>query len=258
MKRIVGLLVLMGLAACASAGEPVIRLRADSWAPYNGDGASDRPGYAIEIAKAVFGKAGYTVDYTCEGWSWSRAIEECRRGAVEGIVCATRREIPDFIFPSESVGLDHNVFYVRKGSAWRYAGPDSLATVCLGAISDYGYGETVAVYVDAHKADEARIQLVEGEDALALNAGKLLEGRIDVLVENAAVFAAYVADANLADKFEAAGETPEREDLYIAFSPAHPDSATYADILTKGIAELRASGELARILARYGVADWAK
>ena len=36
-----------------------ITLRADEWSPFNGDPASDRPGYLIEIANRIFSKAGH-------------------------------------------------------------------------------------------------------------------------------------------------------------------------------------------------------
>ena len=50
----------------------------------------------------------------------------------------------------------------------------------------------------------------------------------------------------------------DAEPIYIGFSPAMPASATYNAQLEDGIAALRASGRLAEILSRYGVADWAE
>jgi polar amino acid transport system substrate-binding protein len=44
--------------------------------------------------------------------------------------------------------------------------------------------------------------------------------------------------------------------LYIAFSPSDPRSPAYAALLSEGVVRLRASGRLAAILARYGLADW--
>jgi polar amino acid transport system substrate-binding protein len=42
----------------------------------------------------------------------------------------------------------------------------------------------------------------------------------------------------------------------VAFSPAIKESARYAEILTKEMKAMRASGELAAILGRYAVDDW--
>jgi len=44
--------------------------------------------------------------------------------------------------------------------------------------------------------------------------------------------------------------------LFIAFSPKNPKSQEYAKLLSEGTAALRASGELRKILAKYGLSDW--
>ena len=46
--------------------------------------------------------------------------------------------------------------------------------------------------------------------------------------------------------------------LYIAFSPQLPKAKEYARILSEGMNELRASGELQAILSQYGLTDWRK
>ena len=43
---------------------------------------------------------------------------------------------------------------------------------------------------------------------------------------------------------------------YIGFSPENPKSEEYARILDQGMRELRASGELEKILQKYGMSDW--
>ena len=45
-------------------------------------------------------------------------------------------------------------------------------------------------------------------------------------------------------------------DLFISFAPGHPKSQEYAKILDLGMAEMRKSGRLKVILARYGLKDW--
>ena len=46
------------------AGDPVVRLCADQWMPYNGDPADAKPGYVIELAKTIFEAKGLKVEYT--------------------------------------------------------------------------------------------------------------------------------------------------------------------------------------------------
>ena len=58
-----------------------------------------------------------------------------------------------------------------------------------------------------------------------------------------------------AGAFDVAGELGDSE-VFIAFSPAKKESAEYAKILTDGLKKLRETGELKKILAKYGLEDW--
>lgn len=59
----------------------------------------------------------------------------------------------------------------------------------------------------------------------------------------------------LKGKIITAGSMP-LEKIYIAFSPEIKDSQRYAQILSKGIKELRKSGRLKEILSKYDLMDW--
>ena len=243
--------ILISAAACF-AGD-TITLRADIWDPYNGDPASDRPGFMIELAKAVFEKAGYTVDYQVEGWSWDRSVEEAKKGNIDGIVGAAKSDAPDFIFPSVALCKQRMFFFVKKGNPWRYAGVDSLAPVKLGVISGYTYVDDIDVYIEANKDNEDRVQSVQDDNALELNLKKLAAGRIDTLIEDAAVFNSKAKALGIADQFESAGLAGPEDECYIAFTPAKPSSAKYAELLAAGIKEMTASGELQKLLDKYGI-----
>jgi polar amino acid transport system substrate-binding protein len=45
-------------------------------------------------------------------------------------------------------------------------------------------------------------------------------------------------------------------DFYVGFAPHNPESAARAKLLAQTMTELRSSGQLAKILARYGLSDW--
>ena len=74
---------LVGIAACffcssllaqtAAPTAKTITLAADEWCPYNcAEEDKAKPGYMIEIAQAILGKAGYTVEY--KTMAFQRAI----------------------------------------------------------------------------------------------------------------------------------------------------------------------------------------
>ena len=230
-----------------------ITLRADIWDPYNGDPASDRPGFMIEVARKVFEKAGYTVDYQVDGWTWERSLEEAKKGSIDGIVGAAKSDAEDFVFPSEALCKQRMSFLVKKGNAWRFSGVDSLSSIRLGVISGYAYDDDIDAYIEKNKDNEDLIQSVQDDNALELNIKKLAAGRIDAVIEDAAVFNTKARSLNLDGQFELAGDASSDDELYIAFSPAKPSSTRYAEVLTAGIKEMKASGELQQLLDKYGI-----
>jgi polar amino acid transport system substrate-binding protein len=230
-----------------------ISLRADLWDPYNGDPASARPGFMIEVAKAVFEKAGYTLDYQVKGWTWDRSMEEAKNGKIDGIIGAAKSDAPDFIFPEEALCKQRMAFFVKKGNPWRFSGVESLSSIKLGIIGGYAYDTEVDNYIKKNLANEEAIQTIQDDNALELNIKKLAAGRIDALIEDTAVFNSKAKALGMADQFEGAGVAGGEDDLYIAFTPAKDTSRKYADILAAGIKEMKASGDLQKLIDKYGI-----
>lgn len=253
-KRFFLCLVCALLAASNAYGGDVITLRADIWEPYNAEPESSKPGYMIEVVKAIFTKAGYTVDYQCKGWTWERSIEEAKNGRIDGIVGAALEDAPDFIFPEETFINQQMTFFVKKGDTWRYKGIASLENINLGVISGYAYDDEVDEYIEKNSGKE-NVQAIKNANALELNIKKLEAGRIDATIEDASVFAMKVASLGMNGKFEEAGMAGEAGNITIAFSPAKETSKKYAEILSKGLKEMRASGELKKILDKYGLKE---
>ncbi len=246
--------ILVALSPAAGLAD-TITLRADEWCPYNCEPGSDKPGYMVEIARAVFEPMGHIVDYDLT--NWSRSIMQVRRGRIDGIIGAMKSEAPDLVFPDIETGFAGAAFFVRKGFAWRYTGINSLEKVALAVIQDYGYGK-IDSYLETHRGTPKVITTV-GEDALAINIRLLLKGRVDAVLENEAVFRNTATDMGVLAEIDHAGddgETGENNFVYIVFSPKNPQSAAYAKALGEGMRTLRTSGRLAEILARYGLSDW--
>lgn len=243
------------LSAIPATQAATITIVADEWCPYNCEPGSDKPGYMIEIAQKVLGGAGHTIDY--RNMPWSRAIEESRKGSFDAIVGAAEGDAPDFVFPKTSLGTSSNVFIVSKGSDWRFADMSSLEGVSLGTIRDYSYGDELDAYITKHEKDSSRIQIASGDTALDTNVKKLKAGRIGTAVEDRNVVEYFLASTGQQDQFEVAGDLGE-DPLYIAFSPQTKDGAEYARLLAEGVESMRASGELATLLKKYGLQDWKK
>lgn len=234
-----------------------ISIRADEWMPHNGIPGSDKPGYMIEIAQVIFGKKGHTVDYAI--FPWNRAVKQARKGKINAVVGAFKTDTPDFIFPDMEQGVSKLAFFVKKGTEWKYTGVDSFKSIILGVIDAYSYGEEIDKYVKDNEESE-KLTVIFGEEALEQSVKMLLSDRITVFVEDAAVMQHYLNKINnqeivLAGLVGSEEYTPD-DYIYISFSPKNPKSKEYAKILSDGMKELRASGELEAILKKYGFSDW--
>lgn len=242
---------LLGALACTATHADTVTIRADHWYPMNGTPGAANPGFMIEIAQQALAKGGHTVDYAL--MPWERALYSAQKGQIDCVVGAYKSDAPDLLFPENSQGIDTVAAYVKKGSAWRYSTLDALKSIKLGAISGYGYGDTIDAYIEKNPQS---VQLTVGDTALDQNIKKLAAGRIDALIESPAVFDTKLKELKLEGHFEQAGTLSDVENLYIACSPVKESSKTYVKLISEGTEALRQSGELAKILEKYGLKDW--
>ena len=229
-----------------------ISIRADNWFPMNGDPNSATPGYMIELATRIFGDAGHTVDYRT--MPWERAVSSVREGKFDCVVGAYTDDAPDFVYPAESWGLDEAKFYIQKGDKWRYTGLDSIASIKIGLIGGYAYDEAFDKYIEEN--NKGNYQFIKGDNALENNIKKVLAGRLTATVESPPVMQAKLKHMGLEGEIISAGDLGEASNIYIACSPAKSSSKVLMDLVDEGTNKLRQSGELQKILDKYGLKDW--
>jgi len=138
-----------GLVAVTASAE-TLRLRADLWLPYNGDPAAEHPGFAIELAKAIFEPQGIKVDYQI--MPWVDALEAARAGKIDGVIGAGSAELKGLTAPQESIGEPRVVLLVRKDNPWQFDSNASLKNVRMGVIEGYTYWDSLDEYIKANKA----------------------------------------------------------------------------------------------------------
>lgn len=231
-----------------SAAE-TITLRTDAWCPYSCEPSAERQGILVDVARKIFEKAGYVVDY--RELNWKRAIKEVRQGKYDGLVDAYETDAPDFIFPNEHIAISKMCFFVRPEKEWKYNGLESLRNVSLGVINGYSYGEILDRYIEINKKTNS-VQVSAGINVLKRNIMKLDKKRIDVVVEDHAVMGDFVQRNPNFENLKNAGCLPG-EKVYIAFSPAKETSTVYADLIDAGIVAMRKNGELKVLFQSYGL-----
>lgn len=227
-----------------------ISIRADYWYPMNGDPTSEKPGYMIELAKAIFEPQGITVDYQLK--PWSRSIQETRIGKSDCVVGAYKVSVPDFIFPKQHWGLDQTLFYTLANDDWRYLGDvRALDKRKMGVISDYSYGK---------KLDEIFIKInaqsAKGDNALETNIKKILTGRIDTMIESHYVMANKLMEMQLSDKIISAGDTQQGAPMYLACTPNTTRTQKFITLVNQAMPKLKVSGQLQKILSTYNIESW--
>ena len=254
IKRSLATLVFFRFLLANQVVAATITLAADEWPPFNNKPNSQNEGYLVDIARQVFAERGFTVEYITV--PWKRAVEMTRVGQFNGAIGASKTDAAGFVFPAEEMARNTLTFYVRKGFAWRFTGPQSIEQIRLGTIAGYDYRQWLLEYIAKHQDNANRVQVLHGEDALQRNLVKLLDGRIDVVVDTEAAIRYVAKEMGVLSQISCAGYGQEAAYIYIAFSPSIPESEKYAEILSAGIRELRRSGKLFAILDKYGLTDW--
>ncbi len=230
-------------------------MAADPWPPYNFAVGEKQKGFLVDIAEAVFAQHGFEIKYI--NIPWTRAKRDCEDGLIDAVVGTSHADGPRFIFPKEEQGLSHFHVFTKKAHPWKYTGPESILQVRTGIALGYGYEPALDTVIEKH-VGHPNLCVAAGEFPLKDNMHKLKAGLIDAFLDDKIVFT-HMAQTGILSISDYNMQPVSQPDFtYIAFSPSpkKPDSKKYADIMGKGTEELRASGELARILAKYGLVDW--
>jgi len=249
LPLVFGLLALSSLTASAQAK---LRVRADSWMPFNGSPTDEKPGYVVEILRAIFEPEEIKLEYaTCD---WTEALETVRAGKIEAVIGANATEAEGLLLPKETVGIPRTALIVLKSNPWKYENLGSLSKVKLGVISSYSYWEALDGYIAAQKGNP-NVVVYDGENPLLDGIKQLNEGKIDVMAEAVQVFIWTARAAGHSPTEYRVAYTEVTEPIYVAFAKTEIGRRR-ADAFDVGIQKLRASGALAEILKKYGLSDW--
>lgn len=243
------IVALTGLPATAQSNK-VITIAADEWCPINCAPKSKDEGIGIDLARKVFEAQGYTVEYKI--MPWADALKQVRTGKITAVVGASRSDEKSLIFPDNAILEIHDGFYTRSGSSWRYQGVHTLKNKRIGIIEDYGYGEVVSDFIKKNQYSAGALHIAKGKTPLQDNIKQLLEAKIDVLVESRVVMDYTLKTSDLSDKIISAGSVPQ-DFVYLAFSPALPQSKALAAQYDAAIRSMKSSGALKQMYGKYGL-----
>lgn len=248
------LLIVLCLIACAplhAFAERKLSLSTLEWPPYTSQAQADG-GYATAVVSAAFAAVGITVDVHYH--PWARALEEARRGRVDGLFPEyfdpERR--PNLLFsepfpggPAGLVKLRERDLPLRYGEPGSAGFPD-LRGLKIGLVRGY-LNHPLLDSDPSLRRDFARDDLQ--------NLSKLMAGRVDL------IFIDYlVAKALLREHF-----VPYRADieliqppllqptLHLVVSKQHDDALENLKAFNRGLQIIRDNGELQRLIEHHGL-----
>lgn len=248
------LVILLHCTAPQAHAENLITVVSDICMPYTGQPGSRQEGYAIDVLREIFRNSGERVEYRF--LPWGRGVHAVRSGQADILVRALKSEVPEFILPQSSVGVATLMFYTSV-PGWKFKGRSSLAGMRVGLVEGYDYRKWITDQAQAHPGLFFR---AHGEDAYKRLFMMLASRRLDVVPGSPYAARQDLKELGITSGVHEAGEdtTVAPEYYHYALSPANPErAAALAARIDSGMAALRASGTLARILKRYGVTDWA-
>lgn len=245
------LCLMIGLATAnfVYAEEVPLRIRADSWMPFNGDPAAKQPGYVVEFLREVFEPQGIKVDY--QVMPWAAAVKAAEAGEIDGIIGANKKEAENLVTGSVEIAEPQFALFARKDNPWKYDSLRSLQGVRLGAIEGYSYWSSLDGYIK--KSSAPALKLYTGENPLAEAMTDMVDGKIDVMAESVLVFiwTTKSTGRKFSDFRIAYSETAEP--LYVAFAK-NELGRKYARMFDVGLRKLKDSGRFDAILSGYGFA----
>jgi polar amino acid transport system substrate-binding protein len=196
----------------------------------------------------VFAKDGNTVDYDI--MVWSEAMAEVRIGKFNAAVG---------IADGDSIEMIHTVTPQSTSYTCGFALNSSTKTInnakdlikfkSIGIIKDYTYGVHADKVLTSMKK---KVIAISSDDALAVNIRRLLDGKIELLVDDPNVISYQLKNRKITN-IKKLGCTEDKNYTFIGFTKSNPKSKGWVEILSKGQAELEKSGRMSEIFIKYGI-----
>jgi polar amino acid transport system substrate-binding protein len=256
LLRVVFLAALSGSALVppmTCADELVVQ--ADRWCPYNCVPETPAPGYVIELLRAIFEPHGTKIRYQVV--PWDRTLMLVHEGKADAAIGATEHEVKLFGLRvgNESIGYSSDCLYVAASNKMKFLKPDDLnALKRIGISSGYSYSKDLDAWLKRAE-NQSKIFVQKGDVPSEINARNLARGQLDGVIEDNHVMQQLIYKFGFEREIVLAG-CQQQTKIFVAFSPKLVNADARVKQFDEGINMLRKSGQLGKILAKYGLADW--
>src|SRR4051812_37401892 len=176
LRHLILAAVLAFVTHTVAADGKVLRVRADSWMPFNGDPAAEKPGYVVEFLREIFEPQGIKIDY--QVMPWADALKAAAAGEIDGVIGANVTEAEKLVVGGEPIAEPQFSLFVRKDNPWTYLNLRSLQGVRVGAVEGYSYWDSIDGYIK--KGGTPPVKFYTGNAPAAEAVADLSTGKIDV------------------------------------------------------------------------------
>lgn len=244
MRILAVLMVLLSIASMCVAEEKVITAAADPYPPFV-DQSDPQEGLSLAIIRAAYKTQGYTVKM--EFMPWVRAKTQVVGGKIDILpdVWMNDENLKTLQF-GEPYAVNTVKFIKNVDDPFDYTGLESLKGKTIGTIKGYGYSDDFT--------DPKEFTRDDVPD-LITNIKKLIAKRIDLTLDDEIVAKVQITktDPTLLSKITFVEKAFDSKNLYVATGLANPRHQEIIDAFNKGLAEIKANGEFAKIMEGYGI-----
>lgn len=240
MARLYALILLLACSLCAHA-QP-LKVCTNEWPPYTLLEDGQVRGIDADLLHLVLSNLGISYDITLE--PWRRCLHRMSEGQLDILLDAfySDERARHMIFPSEPMAESAMVLFYATARPHKVNSVKDLRDLRVGTEPGYAYGDQAFA--------SATHFIREDAPSLEANFGKLLLGRVDLVITDRAV---GLYTARSLGMQTAIGFNPQplySDRVYAAFS-RKPSTAALLPRFERELKRIKASPEYAAILQRY-------
>jgi polar amino acid transport system substrate-binding protein len=207
-------------------------------------------GFLVDVAREAFRRSGHKVEFILA--PWARCLFLARSGGADGIITLYRTpEREAYLdFSSESVLIQDQAFYVRKGTAGSFGTEiGALADKRIGVMGQVSYGERVDRLIR-----QGFFSRLDTEPSIDTLVKMLAGGRVDVVPAYRGAIRRIAGTLGVGGQIEELPLPMDALPSYVGFTRARDLSAVKRDF-DAGLHSMKADGSYDLLLKRYFPAD---
>lgn len=213
-------------------------------------------GFVTDIVRVIYESKGYKVTFV--SLPWARATSYVLHGQLDGMLSASKLEVPQMVFPNLEVAMQNDCFIGRYSDAWQ---PSDLSSFIGRRTLVFKGWFHETNYINALGKEKYRKLFISIplDPRYPSRAVRMIQRqRVDSFWMDENVYEYYQKNLPIMQKSKLKNlGCIAQQKLYLAISPAdHGHAKILAQQFDQGMTEIRITGKLATILARYGLHDW--